>query len=581
MAQALYRKWRSQTFDEVVGQEHVVRTLTSALAHGRIAHAYLFAGPRGTGKTTMARLLAKAVNCTAKDGPKPCNRCDVCQALNEGRLLDLIEIDGASNRGIDEVRTLREQVNFSPNVARYKVYIIDEVHMLTPEAFNALLKTLEEPPAHVIFVLATTEVHKLPPTIISRCQRFDFRRIPVGLITQRLRLIADAEGINAEDDALELIARSATGSMRDAISLLDQLSAYGSDAITRDLVQAMLGAVAVEPLADLMDRVIQVDLKGALGIVGQLVDQGLDPRQLTAELLDYVRDLLQVKAGNAPSLMAAGEQTEGRMRAQADALRVEDLLRLSRLLTQASLEVKGNILPQLPLELALTEAIVKPEAAPAQVAQAAPQPKPATPTPAKSAAPKEHPKPQVAAQQPKVEQTTAPAPTAAAPAAPAAAGGIVNLDAVYQRWDAFVDGLRNCTPRAQALSVQALLRSGAPLRVEGDVLVIGFPSEFHRQKVSEDTSRSLAEKALAEALGVARCAIRGVVVSPQELKAAEAARTGKRYGAQSKPASTPAVSEASDPIVEYAANNLGAVVKPIAPEAPSSETLSSVEEDTP
>ncbi len=577
MAQALYRKWRSQTFDEVVGQEHVVRTLTSALAQGRIAHAYLFAGPRGTGKTTMARLLAKAVNCLADDGPKPCNRCAVCQALNEGRLLDLIEIDGASNRGIDEVRTLREQVNFSPNVARYKVYIIDEVHMLTPEAFNALLKTLEEPPAHVIFVLATTEVHKLPPTIISRCQRFDFRRIPLDLITQRLRLIADQEGIKAEQDALELIARSATGSMRDAISLLDQLSAYGSDSITRDLVQAMLGAVSVEPLADLVDHVIHGDLKEALGVVGRLVDQGLDPRQLTAELLDYVRDLLQVKAGNAPSLMAGGAQTEARMRAQAEALRVEDLLRLSRLLTQAGLEVKGNILPQLPLELALTEAIVKPEAAPAQAVQPAPQPRPAPPPAATPVSPKPEPKPQPAA--PRREQPAAAAPTltpATAPASIASEGGsTVGLEAVYQRWDEFVENLRGRSPRTLALSVQALLRSGAPLRVEGDVVVVGFPSEFHRSKANENAPKALAEQALAEALGVPRCAIRGVVVSPQELKAAEATRTGRKPAAQTKPTSGAAVSEAADPIVEYATNHLGAVAKPITP-----EESSSVEEET-
>ncbi|MBC7260109.1 MAG: DNA polymerase III subunit gamma/tau [Chloroflexi bacterium] len=569
MAQALYRKWRSQTFDEVVGQEHVVRTLTSALAQGRIAHAYLFAGPRGTGKTTMARLLAKAVNCLAEDGPKPCNRCAVCQALNEGRLIDLIEIDGASNRGIDEVRTLREQVNFSPNVARYKVYIIDEVHMLTPEAFNALLKTLEEPPAHVIFILATTEVHKLPPTIISRCQRFDFRRIPLDLITQRLRLIADTEGIHAEQAALELIARSATGSMRDAISLLDQLSAYGSDSITREQVQAMLGAVSVEPLADLVDAVIHDDLKAALGIVAQLVDQGLDPRQLTAELLDYARDLLQVKAGNPPALTAASAQAESRMRAQAEALRVDDLLRLSRLLTQASLEIKGNILPQLPLELALTEAILKPEARPAQASQAAPAPTSTT----RPAAPREAPKPQpVVGPQAKREEPTMVEAAAGAPATPpAASAGVVDLDAVQWRWNDFVENLRNCNPRTQALSAQALLRSGVPMSVDGDVIVIGFPSEFHRKKISEDAPKALVEKALAEALGVPRCAIRGVVVSPQELKAAaEAARAGANRKAPTPATPDAAVREAADPLVEYAANNLGAVAKPIAPEESSS-----------
>ncbi len=373
--------------------------------------------------------------------------------------------------------------------------------------------------------------------------------------------------------------------MRDAISLLDQLSAYGGDSITRELVQVMLGAVSVEPLADLMDAVIRGDLKGALGVVGELVDQGLDPRQLTAELLDYVRDLLQVKAGNTPSLTAAEGQTEARMRAQAETLRVEDLLRLSRLLTQASLEIKGNILPQLPLELALTEAIVRPEAVPAP----APQPKLASRFATPTAGPQQEPEPKAAVQQ---AQPTAPEPSReerpAAPAASAApmptaapvgpsAEGALGLEAVYQRWDEFVESLRNGKPRALALSVQALLRSGAPLRVEGGVVVIGFPSEFHRSKVGEDASRSLVEKALAETLGVPQCTIRGVVVSAQELKAAEAARLGRKGGGQPRRAPGAAVSEDADPIVEYAASRLGAVVKPILGDESSSDT----EEETP
>ena len=243
-SQALYRKWRSRTFEDIVAQDHVTHTLANALHSGRIAHAYLFTGPRGTGKTSTARLLAKAANCLGpEDGPRPCNQCPICQAVDEGRLIDLIEIDAASNRGIDEIRDLREKVNFRPNEARYKVYVIDEVHMLTNEAFNALLKTLEEPPGHVIFVLATTEPHKIPATVLSRCQRFDFRRIPAADIVGRLRYIAEQEGILVKDDALAFIARQATGSLRDAISLLDQLVAYGEETVSVEQVQQILGLV--------------------------------------------------------------------------------------------------------------------------------------------------------------------------------------------------------------------------------------------------------------------------------------------------------------------------------------------------
>ena len=249
MSTALYRKWRSQTFDEVVGQEHVTQTLRNALSEDRIAHAYLFAGPRGTGKTSSARILAKALNCTAPEGERPCNHCPTCQAITEGRMIDLIEIDAASNNSVDDIRELRDKVGFRPSEGRYKIYIIDEVHMLSNSAFNALLKTLEEPPPHARFVLATTEPHKIPATVLSRCQRFDFRRIPAPEIAGHLRHIVTVEGFGAEDDALLAIARAAQGCMRDAVSLLDQMLAYGADAITLAQVQQVLGAVNAEAVA--------------------------------------------------------------------------------------------------------------------------------------------------------------------------------------------------------------------------------------------------------------------------------------------------------------------------------------------
>ncbi|PIV26132.1 MAG: DNA polymerase III subunit gamma/tau, partial [Anaerolineae bacterium CG03_land_8_20_14_0_80_58_20] len=241
MSQALYRKYRPQGWAEVVGQQHVVQTLRNAIAADRVGHAFLFAGPRGTGKTTLARLLAKAVNCLDDDKTKrPCNECDHCKAVNDNRFMDLIEIDAASNTSVDDVRDLRDKINFSPTQGKFKIYVFDEAHMLSTAAFNALLKTLEEPPPHAIFVLATTEIHKIPATVLSRCQRHEFRRVPVDEIVGQLKLIVAAENLKADDDALAMIARQAAGGMRDAISLLDQLSSTG-DTITIELAQTVLG----------------------------------------------------------------------------------------------------------------------------------------------------------------------------------------------------------------------------------------------------------------------------------------------------------------------------------------------------
>ena len=308
MSQAYYRKWRPQGWDEVVGQEHVVRTLRNAVGQGNIAHAYLFSGPRGTGKTTTARIIAKAANCLAEDKSlRPCNACANCLAVNEGRFLDLIEIDAASNTSVDDVRDLREKINYSPSVGRSKVYIIDEVHMLSNAAFNALLKTLEEPPAHAIFVLATTEVHKIPATVLSRCQRHEFRRIPLNFIQALLKEIAEKEGVHIDPAALTAIARQSTGSMRDAVSLLDQLTSTGAD-VSLELTQQVLGTAASLSVFELIEALLKEETGTCIAIINRALDSGSDPRQYGRQVVDSLRAVLMVKMGNAEQVEATPEE---------------------------------------------------------------------------------------------------------------------------------------------------------------------------------------------------------------------------------------------------------------------------------
>jgi DNA polymerase-3 subunit gamma/tau len=324
------RKWRPQTFEDVVGQEHITRTLQNAITSGRIAHAFLFVGSRGIGKTTTARILAKALNCLSSDAPTchPCDTCDNCRSIAEGNNIDVIEIDGASNNSVDDVREIRENVRLVPSRSRYKVYIIDEVHQLSSGAFNALLKTIEEPPPHAIFILATTESHKVPATIISRCQRFDFRRVATDHIGGLLRTILDKEGVRCTDDALHAIARAAEGSIRDAESIVDQLVSYCSGEITFKDVFDVLGLVDWQVMHDLCDAIYEKAIAKQLHLVEGVVVAGKDLSQFVQDILRYFRNLLVCKTGDAKTLLALPDDEIARMQERASRFTLTALIRL-------------------------------------------------------------------------------------------------------------------------------------------------------------------------------------------------------------------------------------------------------------
>jgi len=477
MTQALYRKWRPLLWDEVVGQQHIVQTLTNAVRADRVGHAYLFAGPRGTGKTTIARLIAKAVNCLNDDPAKrPCNECEHCKAVNGNRFLDLIEIDAASNTSVDDVRDLRDKINFAPSQGKYKIYIIDEVHMLSTAAFNALLKTLEEPPPHAIFVLATTEIHKIPATVLSRCQRHEFRRVPVDEIVGQLKRIVKEEKIKADEDALTLIARQSAGGMRDAISLLDQLSSTGGK-IDLALTQTVLGTATSQTVLDLIASIRDHQPAPAMDAIHHALDAGADPRSLARQIVDYLRGLMLIQMGNIDQVEMT-KDVKAIMADHARAFSTQEVLRMMKAFNTAAVDTRGGWQPSLSLELAVAELLEVPYAAPVvKLEEKPPKAKVEKPT-AQAAEPEKKPA-KGAESKVKID-------------AP-----VIGIIEVSKAWRDIRSLVKPDHP-----SIEALLNSCKPLDVRGDELYLGFQSNKVRELFDIPERIAVARKAIAEVLGV-------------------------------------------------------------------------------
>ena len=343
MHKALYRVYRPKTFEDVVGQEHIVKTLKNQIKNNNIGHAYLFSGTRGTGKTSTAKIFARAVNCLNPINEEPCNECEICIDTLNDNIMDIVEIDAASNNSVDDIRELRESVKYTPSKAKYKVYIIDEVHMLSQGAFNALLKTLEEPPSYVIFILATTEPHKIPATILSRCQRFDFKRVSSKDIADRMSYICEKENIQAEDKALSLIARNSQGALRDALSILDQCMSFGNDKIEYNDVIELLGTVNIDELFQLSQSIIDEDTKKSLQILNEFIIWGKDIRNLINDLIDHFRNLMVCKVSkDLDEIISLPEESIERLKEQSKTININDLIRILNILSETQDSMKSS-----------------------------------------------------------------------------------------------------------------------------------------------------------------------------------------------------------------------------------------------
>ncbi len=611
-SQTLYRKWRSQTFGDLVGQDAVTQTLRQAVRDGRLTHAYLFCGPRGTGKTSSARLLAKMVNCESPRDGEPCNECLPCREITEGRSTDVFEIDAASNRGIDEIRDLRDRVRIVGAAGRTRIFIIDEVHMLTTEAFNALLKTLEEPPPRVIFVLATTEAHKVPATVVSRCQRFDFRRIGLRDIMAHLQYVSEQEGFTVEAGAIELIARAAQGGMRDALSLLDQARAFSGETITTVAVRNMLGMADPALVRELIVFVANDDTAAGLHRINELAQGGNDLRQITSQVAEIWRQLMLARAGaDIAAMLDLAPEDAADLKTLAGRFTLEALTECARVFARNDAGARSNVVPQLALELSFLDcvAVVHRPAQPQVVTRAEPasippqrpaamhvaEPPPAYPSIAQSSAPLRPPVRDVSDENVAANGNGAPIPIRReqpAPAQPIVPDLAVQpppllqgngTSATVQEAFAKVRNQWDTVKRAckqKSVSVHGLLHAANPVFVEPTdpvTIVVSVDFPIHLSKLSQPQNKKIAEWALGEITGIP-CQVRFVLKDEAE------ALTGMMPPAASGPAPAStrnaASSSAPTPIVSPAEQIQPAPTPPApAPVPPSPDPRAEAESD--
>ena len=494
---ALYRTWRPQTLKDVVGQNHVSRTLNNALISDKVAHAYLFCGPRGTGKTSSAKILAKAVNCLSLVEGEPCNECSHCEAINKGSFLDVFEIDAASNRGIDEIRDIRDKVKFAPSQGKCKVYIIDEVHMLTPEAFNALLKTLEEPPKHVLFILATTEPQKIPLTILSRCQRFDFRKIKTDEIKTHLELIVEEINIEITKSALLTIARKADGGMRDAISLLDQCIAFAGSKIVDSDVENVLGTLSEEQIISISDALITGDAAKAILYLNDYLQSGKDIKQILRDLIEHFRSMMLLKVSNQEDIITLNAQMLSKIKEQANTLSLRYIGRIVTKLTDVEKELRWTSAPQILVEASLIDIILGMKAISENNEKIVEEKNTKEHIPAAEELNpiiKEKPERKKMAKTNKKPQ----------------------LEEIKKKWPEILEEVKK-----EKITTHAFLIMGEPFDLTPEGLIIIFEKnyKFHRDRINLPENKELVKKAIEEILGAQiniLCTIEGETNSKEE-----------------------------------------------------------------